>query len=304
MVNRPKGWLAALLGFFVPPLGLLYVGRWKWAVAATVAIFVLAGLQFAFVGTQKELTVLVQLAFACAISRTAYLQAVRFESDRVRPGYSRWYGLLLTLLLFASLLLALGAFVYAPFRVPSGSMQPTLKPGASFIAQMWGYGNYSAFGIRLMRGPISEPIERGDVLVIEFPGNRKLQYIERIIGLPGDKIEYRNKALFVDGQEVSRRPMTDYLEESAMHYYSQYLEKLDNKEYAVLVDKDRLAIIQLPEKFPHFENCKYDTDGVSCVVPEGHYYAMGDNRDNSFDSRYWGFVPRDHVVGKLVHVFP
>ena len=98
--------------------------------------------------------------------------------------------------------------------------------------------------------------------------------------------------------------MADYLEESAMHYYSQYFEKLDSKEYTVLLDKDRPAIIQLPEKFPYFENCKYDTDGVSCVVPEGHYYAMGDNRDNSFDSRYWGFVPRDHVVGKLVHVFP
>ncbi len=304
MTNRPKGWLAALLGFFVPPLGFLYVGQWKWAVGVAVTIFLLAGFLFAFGGSQEGLTLLVQLVFACSVSRIAYLQAGRFAVDRLRPGYSRWYGLWFTLLLFVSLLLAFRAFLYEPFRVPSGSMQPTLKPESKFIAQKWGYGNYAAFGIRLMRAPVSQSIERGDILVIEFPPNRKLHYIERIIGLPGDKIEYRNKALFINGQETSRRPMADYLEESAMRYYNQYLEKLNNKEYAVLLDKDRPSVIQLSERFAYFENCSYDTDVVSCVVPAGHYYALGDNRDNSFDSRYWGFVPRDHMVGKLVHAFP
>lgn len=303
MVNRPKAWLAALLGFLVPPFGLLYVGRWGWAVAAVVVLFTLVALQFALGETLEWLALLVQFAFVCTGSRIAYLQAIRFDAQRPRPGYSRWYGLWAIFLMFVGLMLGFRAFCYEPFRVPSGSMLPTLKVGSRLLVQKWGYGNYGAFGVRLMHKPVSEPIERGDVLVIEFPRNRNTMFIERIIGLPGDKIEYRSKVLFINGQEIVRSPLADYLDEHSMRYHSQYAEKLDRTEYAILIDKDRPAFIPGPDRFPHFENCTYDPAGVTCVVPDGHYYAMGDQRDNSLDSRYWGFVPRDHVVGKLVHVF-
>ncbi|MES2583541.1 MAG: signal peptidase I [Pseudomonadota bacterium] len=304
MSRRPKGWLAALLGFFVSPLGLLYVGRWKWAIASAVGLLGVAAFQLAFADTLVWLTLPVQLVFICTVSRIAYLQAIRFEPDRVRPAYSRGYWLWTIFLMFVLLAITFRAFFFEPFRAPAGSMLPTLKPGARFLVQKWGYGNYGTYGFILMRSPATASIDRGDILAFELPTKRSLHYIKRIMGLPGDKIEYRNKVLFINGQEIKRHAAEDYLDESAMRYHSQYIEKLDNnKEYAVLLDKDRPAAVLNPYTFPHSQNCAYGNEGVVCVVPDGHYYALGDHRDNSLDSRYWGFVPRDHMVGKLVHVF-
>lgn len=304
MQNRPKAWLAALFGFFFQPLGFLYVGRWMWAVVSAAALIGFASLLFVFVHTQSWLPTIAQLVFCGVLARLAYLQALRFEAGRVRPPYSRWYGLLAAAVLWGLLLVGVRAFLFEPFRVPAGSMQPTLEVGARLIAQKWGYGNYATFGLSLMRSPVSAAVERGDIFVFEFPPDRKMAYVKRIVGLPGDKIEYRNKGLFINGQELNRRATADYFDESKMGYYSQFIEKSDKTEYRVLLIKDRLATILGAQAFPYSENCTYSANGVACLVPPGHYYALGDNRDNSLDSRYWGFVPQDHLIGKVVCVFP
>lgn len=304
MLSRPKGWLAAMLGFLVSPFGLLYVGRWKWALGCIPAWLGLGLLAFVSGSELAPLVVLAQLLFNGVIARIAYLQAIRFNVDRVRPPYSRWYGLWSVALLCVLVVVGLRAFFFEPFRVPAGSMQPTLKVGARLIAQKWGYGHYTAYGVHLMRSPVSAPIERGDIFVFDYPPNPKIQYIKRIIGLPGDKIDYRNKTLSINGQELSRRSAEDYFDEFQVHYYSRFVETLGNVEYAILLDKNRPPMIPGTQAFAFSENCTYSRDGVTCVVPPGHYYALGDNRDNSLDSRFWGFVPEDHLLGKLVQVFP
>lgn len=303
MSSRPKGWLAALLAFFFQPIGFLYVGRWKWAILSVAGLIALAGLQFAFANLQQWLRI-AQLILCSILARVAYLQAVRFEADRVRPRYSQWYGLWSAALLITLLLVGFRAFLFEPFRVPAGSMLPTLGVGARLIAQKWGYGNYAAFGLSLTRSPVSAVVDRGDIFVFEYPPRRKLQYVKRVIGLPGDKIEYRNKILSVNGQELSRRRTEDYFDESSVRHYSRFIEKLDRSEYAILFDKDRPAILPASQRFPYSDNCTYGNDGVVCLVPKDHYYVLGDNRDNSLDSRYWGFVPQDHLIGKVVWLFP
>jgi signal peptidase I len=304
MSSRPKAWLAALLTFFFPPIGFLYVGRWKWAMFSALAFMGLAGFLFEFVNMQSWVPTVVQLIFGGVLARIAYKQACRYEADRARPRYSRWYGLWSAALLFVFLVVGLRAFLFEPFRVPAGSMQPTLAVGAKFIAQKWGYGNYSTYGISLMRSSVSASVDRGDIFVFEFPPNRSLQYVKRIIGLPGDKIEYRNKRLSINGQELSQRPEKDYFDEFNVRYFSRFTEKLDNAEYAILLDKDRSATLPASQGFQNPENCIYSKEGVTCLVPQGHYFVLGDNRDNSLDSRFWGFVPKDHLIGKVVRVFP
>lgn len=304
MSSRPKGWLAALLAFFLQPIGFLYVGRWKWAALSTAVVIGLAGLQFAYANSQPWLLIIVQLILCSVLARIAYLQAVRFEADRVRPRYSRWYGLWSVALLIVLMTVGFRAFLFEPFRVPAGSMLPTLGVGVRLIVQKWGYGNYATFGLGLTRSPVSAAVDRGDIFVFEYPPNRKLQYVKRVIGLPGDKIGYRNKILSVNGQELSRRSTEDYFDESNLRYYSRFFEKLDKSEYAVLLNKDRPAILPVSQGFQYSDNCTYSNDGVTCLVPKDHYYVLGDNRDNSLDSRFWGFVPQGNLIGKVVRLIP
>lgn len=303
MSNRPKGWLAALLGFMFAPFGFLYVGRWTWALGCGFVWIGFGLLSFVF-GQKYEISVLlVQLVFNSAVARMAYLQALRFGANQERPHYSRWYGLWSVALLLVVLVIGLRAFFFEPFRAVSGSMQPTLKAGVRLIAKKWGYGHYTAFGVQIMRAPVSASVERGDIFVFDYPPNPKLQHITRVVGLPGDKIDYRNKILTINGQALSRRPLEEYFDEVSVHYNAQFMEKLGNVEYAVLLDNGRPAMIPASDVFPFSNNCTYLSDGVTCLVPPGHYYVLGDNRDNSLDSRFWGFVPEENLLGKLVKVF-
>ncbi|OYT94085.1 MAG: signal peptidase I [Burkholderiales bacterium PBB3] len=304
MANRPKAWLAALLTFFFQPLGFLYVGRWRWAIAAVVIALGLSSLQFVFPYLPEWLASLMLLALMCGLARIAYVQALGFPPDAVRPAYSRWYGLLSLGLLFVLFMVSTRAFLFEPFSIPAGSMQPNLPVDSRLVVQKWGYGNYATFGVSLMRSPVSAPVERGDVFVFEFPPNRRTQYVKRIVGLPGDTIEYRNRTLSVNGRALSQRPVDDYFDPAGLRYYNQHMETLGKVEYKILLDKARPDFPHAPEAFAHSENCTYSAGGVKCLVPKDHYYVLGDNRDNSLDSRYWGFVPSDHLVGKFFQVFP
>lgn len=200
----------------------------------------------------------------------------------------------------------LRSFLFEPFRIPSGSMIPTLLIGDLILV------NKYAYGIRL---PIvnkkiievGEP-QRGDVMVFRYPEDPKLDYIKRVIGLPGDTISYENKRLTVNGQLVVETPLPDYFDPDRVAYSHQFSEKLLSKngvkEHGILKDGNDLAIIT-PSSFPFRDNCRYTVSNtaVTCTVPAGHYFMMGDNRDNSADSRYWGFVPDKNIVGKAFFIW-
>ena len=195
----------------------------------------------------------------------------------------------------------LRSFVVEPFNIPSGSMIPTLQVGDFILVNKYTYGiRLPVLNKKVI--DVGEP-KRGDVMVFRYPVDPSVDYIKRVIGVPGDKIAYQNKRLTVNGVELPVKPMDDYLHEDQKYYSSQFEETIDGVTHRSLNDKDAPASVQNADAFPMQENCLYNNEGVMCTVPPGHYFMMGDNRDNSRDSRYWGFVPEANIVGKAFLVW-
>jgi signal peptidase I len=141
------------------------------------------------------------------------------------------------------------------------------------------------------------------VMVFRFPDDPSLDYIKRVVGLPGDHIEYRNKRLIVNGTPVPVRQVDDYLARERMQYSRRYVETLEGTSHEILLDEDAGPPVQPSRDFPAPGNCNYNSSGLVCTVPPGHYFMMGDNRDNSSDSRVWGFVPDQNIVGKAFFIW-
>ncbi|MBC5781981.1 signal peptidase I [Ramlibacter sp. USB13] len=190
----------------------------------------------------------------------------------------------------------LRSFLFEPFKIPSGSMIPTLLVGDLILVNKFTYGlRLPVLNTKLTEGTAPK---RGDVMVFRYPPKPSLDYIKRVVGVPGDEVAYLNKKLTINGQPVESTRLPDYFDRDAMRYFKQFEEKLGDKSHRLLNDDERPAFIPGVEEFPFKQNCRYSVEGVACKVPEGHYFMMGDNRDNSLDSRYWGFVPDKNIVGK------
>jgi signal peptidase I len=190
----------------------------------------------------------------------------------------------------------LRSFLFEPFKIPSGSMIPTLLVGDLILVNKFAYGlRLPVLNTRLTQG---SPPKRGDVMVFRYPPKPSLDYIKRVIGVPGDEVAYLNKRLTLNGKPVDTKRLQDFFDPDAMRYFKQFEENLGEKTHRLLNDDERPAFVPGVEDFPFRQNCRYSVEGVVCKVPEGHYFMMGDNRDNSLDSRYWGFVPDRNIVGK------
>jgi signal peptidase I len=195
----------------------------------------------------------------------------------------------------------LRSFIVEPFKIPSGSMIPTLLVGDLILVNKFHYGlRLPVLNAKITEG---EKPQRGDVMVFRYPPRPSLDYIKRVVGVPGDTVAYLNKRLTVNGQAVPTESVPEFFDEDAMRYFKQYEEKFGTQSHRVLNDEQRPAFVPGADKFPGSEGCNYTIEGVTCKVPEGHFFMMGDNRDNSMDSRYWGFVPEKNIVGKAFFVW-
>lgn len=179
------------------------------------------------------------------------------------------------------IVLILRSFIAEPFRIPSGSMKPTLLEGDFILVNKFCYGvRLPITGTKVIK--IGEP-KRGDILVFRYPKDTSIDFIKRVVGVPGDKIAYKDKVLYVNGKPAAQ----DFLGKvSDMDIYGH--TRLVNHFKESLPDKPH-AIYVLPSTGKDLEEI---------VVPEGKYFVMGDNRDNSEDSRVWGFVPEELILGK------
>ena len=155
---------------------------------------------------------------------------------------------------------------------------------------------------------ISNP-ERGDVMVFRYPADPGLDYIKRVIGVPGDVVEYRDKKLSINGQAVRtvNTGTYSYVGNGLNYITAMVYNEQFNTEGHVMMTEPGKPSVSIPEikDFPSRENCSYNADGEGfvCKVPVGHYFMMGDNRDASNDSRYWGFVPDENIVGKAFFIW-
>jgi len=196
----------------------------------------------------------------------------------------------------------LRSFFFEPFRIPSGSMIPTLQIGDLILVNKYQYGvRLPVIHTKIV--DIGLP-QRGDVMVFRFPNNPSQDYIKRVVGLPGDKVEYMNRRLTINGVPVPERPVEPYLDEERAQYRKQFVETLGTVEHRIILnDGPGVPIVQ---GYQHTDPqaCQYSPpEGVTCIVPAGHYFMMGDNRDNSEDSRFWGFVPEENIVGRAFFIW-
>ncbi|ALP63518.1 signal peptidase I [Paraburkholderia caribensis] len=193
------------------------------------------------------------------------------------------------------------SFVVEPFKIPSGSMVPTLLVGDFILVNKFDYG----IRLPITNTKVTEgrPLQRGDVVVFRYPKDESVDYIKRVIGLPGDVVSYEDKQLTINGKPVPETPLPDYFDEERIGYAKQFEEDLDGRKNRILNNPAVPPFIVGAEDFPYRDNCKYDARGVTCKVPPGNYFMMGDNRDNSADSRYWGFAPDKNIVGRAFFIW-
>ena len=195
----------------------------------------------------------------------------------------------------------LRSFLVEPFKIPSGSMIPTLLIGDFILVNKFTYGiRLPVVNVKLVE--LDSP-KRGDVMVFRYPADPSLDYIKRVVGLPGDRIEYRDKQLTVNGRPVPRRQVADYESRERLQYFPRYLESFDGAGHEIILEKETPGFVSRGIDFRHSGNCDYNSGGLVCTVPAGHYFMMGDNRDNSSDSRVWGFVPDANIVGKAFFIW-
>lgn len=184
------------------------------------------------------------------------------------------------------LVLLLRSFLAEPFRIPSGSEKPDLLVGDFIITNKFAYGiRLPVFHNKLIA--IGEP-KRGDVVVFLWPRDTSTYFIKRVVGLPGDIITYKNKVLTINGIPASQTPLGSTIDYESLE-----------KQWPVLLQQENL----LGVKHPIYIRPDQAADDFSIQVPPGNYFMMGDNRDNSYDSRYWGFVPEKDLVGKAMWIF-
>jgi signal peptidase I len=229
------------------------------------------------------LTLLVLLTGFIALADVLFLASKRNASEAKMP-----YIIELSRSFFPALLLVwvIRSFIIQPYRVPTGSLEPTVMPG-DFIAVM----QYS-YGLRVpvinhKIAKVGEP-KRGDIALFHWPVDTSKLFVKRVIGLPGDHIVYKDKMLTINGKPMTQEDIGKAIdiEQDGTSEVDQKIEHLDGVTHNIFIKPDIS-----------------DLTDVDVVVPEGHYFMMGDNRDDSDDSRSWGFVPETFFIGKAFGIW-
>ena len=308
-----SGLTAALYGALVVYLGGWFLGYWSGNFS--LLLFVLTLVTLAFWLAERLRFLPAREAAAAQLERqdaTRRVELARMGIEKVdgdvsqarerllmQPWWLDWTAGLFPVILVVFLL---RSFLFEPFKIPSGSMIPTLLVGDLILVNKFHYG---------VRLPVinkkiidNNAVQRGDVMVFRYPVDPRQDYIKRVVGLPGDEVAYLNQQLSINGQVLATVSKGEFFEADSLRYEPQFSEKLGTDAHDILVNPRRPSFLGSEARnFPMAQNCRYSAEGVVCKVPPGHYFMMGDNRDNSQDSRYWGFVPDENIVGKAFFVW-
>jgi signal peptidase I len=287
---KPKRWLATLLSLFVGCIGMLYLGKGKlYLIYTLTTILMVAAAFLSFNLPLIELLNLFSLVafvinIVCAIH--TYKLCTNFQQSSHRPWYSYWWGIVGIYLMIVIPIFLFRSFFYEPFHIPSMAMAPNYVRGDHIIISKLGYGNYGSFGFDFIHTTPTKKIQRGDVIVFSYPPNPKIDYIKRVIGLPSDVVSYKSKQLFINKQAISTKAIGDYQQ------FDERVGVIDSKEFEESLNGKTWHVINLLD---------IAAKDFEFTVSSNSYFVMGDNRDNSADSRYWGLVPAKNIKGKVIY---
>lgn len=305
-----------LYGLLVAFLGGWYFG--KWSGNFSLLLLILTVVTFAYWLAERLVFAPRRVAAAATLEQQDAARRARLaekgitkvddnvaparEALLAQPWWLDWTAGLFPVILVVFLL---RSFLFEPFKIPSGSMIPTLLIGDLILVNKYHYGvRLPVINKKIIA--INNP-QRGDVMVFRYPKDTSVDYIKRVVGLPGDEVSFRNQQIYLNGVAVpmAQLPAPGFYDEDLRQYFPEFTEKLGSVEHHILMNPRSQPFYGADDKisFPFRENCRYSAEGVTCKVPPGHYFTMGDNRDNSQDSRFWGFVPDENIVGKAFWIW-
>jgi signal peptidase I len=271
---KPKGWIAILIGIFLQPFTFLYVNKVRlfW-------IYFLIAAALGIIDLYYSSFITISLSVICPLH--SYLSIKRYDESLKRNWYSRWWGIPLIYLIMLAPIFIIRSFFYEPYTIPASSMSPSVNLGDFIIIKKWGYRSYGTHGISILDTEVQEKdlIKRGNIYVFYPPHNDKA-FIKRLVGMPGDNIEIKQGIISINGKAIESKLISQSFDEDI------YEETLDDNTYNIKIMPLRRLLID-----------------VELKVPEDEYFFLGDNRDNSSDSRVWGTVPSSDFVGKLVYIY-
>lgn len=314
---KPKAWLTILLGMFFQPWVFLYVNQFKYVIRYCIFALIIAAVDVFLHSNYFPLRtgnmawlqdIYLSWLFIIICPIHAFIIGRHYDVNQPRHWYARWWMVLASYALMMLPLIVLRGFFFEPFNIPASSMKPTLAPGDHVLVSKYGFGNYRYFGFQLSKSAPSIKPARGDILVFQYPVNPKIEYVKRVIGLPGDTIIYRDKTIFLKKAcDVSRETCEglnsqyDLVDKVLLPELSHkteifYEESLDNIRYQVLLYSNQKELI---DRYYVQKSTLRD----EWLIPEGQYFVLGDNRDNSLDSRFFGFIPEEMIIGKVVYIW-
>jgi len=279
LIKKRNASLAILSTLILPGLGHLYVGKWKMALIIPVFFVILLGSMgwSGFIFSISGIIAFIVLSIIVYIVLLVdVFRATKDLSTHTLNKSQRWYLYILYTIcvsFFNSTIIdyRYALFGFEPFKIPSAAMEPSIIVGDFILADTWAYKD-------------KDP-EIGDVIVFKYPRDPNIKYIKRVIGKGGDHVAMYDKVLYVNGVEIKREFIKTYQAKGQNYNFDEYLETLGQNQHHINLILTRPAI-----------DSEY-------IVPEGHYFVLGDNRDNSNDSRYWGVVPQENLHGKAIYIW-
>lgn len=299
---KPKLSVTILLGIFLSPFCFLYLAKLRIFAIALIISFTLACINFVFRVHEIVYDFAPVVLVLCFLCFSIYICKTSQPIDKKqRPWYSKLTFIMSMFIGFILLVMLFRSFLYEPFKVPGASMLPNFEVGSHIVVRKWGYGNYGSFGIQLLKTKASIVLKRGEPVVFEYPLNPSIDFFKRIVGLPGDTVIIANKQLKViksctpqdsgdpgyslDGCERSLVTVELISDSDVnMSNLALYKENVGDRHYEIYLNKRLFAQTE-----------------SSFTVPQGHVFVLGDNRDNSNDSRVWGFLPIENIKGTVVY---
>lgn len=281
MSAQPKKWLLILLTFLNPFLGFLYIGKAKWALFYLFA----PCLALLFQANALYSSIVLVSSYLIGVIHCIYTGFKYFE-----PHWYRYHIWLKGLFGFVLVWIVLRLVFFNFYNLPAVSMVPNYPQKSYVIMQRWGLGYFNQYlGFKYDLGKL----KYGDVIVFDYPENPSISYIKRVVGLPNDRVAFQNGEVWLNGKRLNVVQQVSYQNDMKL-----YMESNGDQHY--LVQRNPAQILG---EYPFMQSCVETSLGYECTVPEYSVFVLGDNREQSADSRFWGYVPVQNILGKVIWSF-